>query len=435
MLGVRERDELHRRIRDQDPDVWEPACHRLGEWAADDHTAYRALCDLLLASVPELRLKGLVALRIMAPSKPQEVLGFLTDRVADSRANYDPVLLDAIFFCFTSLPGSVGQKLVLSYLDDAHEGIRSAAAAALCFWREWPESTLERVARDPSVMVRASLISALLEMDKSAEYHKASNVLQQSVEPELKDLLLELAGHQWPPISWPGRESSFDRQKALLLLRQTDPTPVTVAGLENWVVRHPEEGLQVLRQGLSEPGGAAALKQLRDSCRESGLATLFRAWTRIVSQPEPSESRTLLLQVLGILEREGDNLFLSPFHRFVTACVQADDCAASLEMVAWSCTQHVARATQMLWDPNSLVGTSVAPEACHFLERLAETGSGFESLSLVQLSRFYEELTKLTDDVQVCCPRPERDLLTIVLQRWLLLAKGEIDRMMGGGAL
>ena len=92
-LDAGERESLYRDLREQDPEVWEPACHRLGEMAGSDKLAYRTLCDLLLSNAPELRLRGLVALRILAPSKPIDVGRFLTDRVAEARLKNDPVLL------------------------------------------------------------------------------------------------------------------------------------------------------------------------------------------------------------------------------------------------------------------------------------------------------------------------------------------------------
>ena len=187
-----ERDSLYRDLREQDPDIWEPACHRLGEMAAADKVAYRVLCDLLLSSAPELRLRGLVALRILAPAKPVEVGRFLTDRVAEARVQYDPVLLDVTFFAFTALPKQAGKDLVAGYLTDPHEGIRAAAAAALCFWPDWPTGTLEKMAGDSSLDVRAGLITALAELEDSTERSRALEILKRSNEPLLEELLGEL---------------------------------------------------------------------------------------------------------------------------------------------------------------------------------------------------------------------------------------------------
>ncbi|HIB68749.1 MAG TPA: hypothetical protein EYO33_27570, partial [Phycisphaerales bacterium] len=133
-LSPQERDSLHREVRDRDPNIWEPACQRLGQLAATEQAAYTTLCDLLLSAVPELRLRGLVSLRTLAPVQPEKVLSFLTDRVDEARITYDPVILDAIFFVFAALPNQFGQNAVSDYLSDDADVVRAAAAAALPFW-------------------------------------------------------------------------------------------------------------------------------------------------------------------------------------------------------------------------------------------------------------------------------------------------------------
>lgn len=423
-------EALHQEVREAEPDVWEPACHQLGELAIDNQEAYRALCDLLLSSIPELRLRGLVALRIMGPAKPREVMTFLTERVAEARTHYDPILLDATFFAFTSLPGKLGPMLVSGYLKDPFDGIRAAAAAALCFWPDWPAGLLAEVASDPSLTVRAGLIAALEEMKPSEETARAVEVLGQSPEPALQELLTELRGER-PQGDYLLRElPPFGYAQARELLHSSQPNFTQINRLEEWVTEDLESGLSLLREGLEAVGGRRVVHHLSDASRSSELATLLRAWSRILSRPEGDEE--LLLQVAGILDQNPESSFLSPFREFVYACAEAGDCAESFEMVAWACTQQVTEAARNLWDPQALEGIAVCPEAPEFLSELAQMGSEFETQSLYQLSSLDQGLSRLRADLDRRCPRPERDLLQIVLERWQRLVQTELQSFVGG---
>lgn len=428
-------EALHREVRDSEPDVWEAACHRLGELAVHDQSAYRALCDLLLSSLPELRLRGLVALRILAYSKPREVIGFLTERVAEADRNYDPILLDATFFAFTSLPGQLGQKLVAGYLNAPFEGTRAAAAAALGFWTDWPAGTLLQVAQDSSSLVKAGLITSLEEMKPSAERQAAIEHLLSDPDPALKPLIGELV-QPAPESAYAFRDREpfgFVQARAAVHSQETDFP--TIARLEEWLANDPETGLGLLRNALNVGKGSVLLGRLSDACRSSELSTLLRAWSRIVTSSEANGSEELLLQVTGILEQNPSSRLLLPFREFVKACTRACDCAASAEMIAWSCTRQVAQAARNLWDPDALKGLSVSPPAQVFLEELAALGCEFENQSLAQLSRFEGSLGRLQHEMERACPRPERDLLGVVFRRWQRLLDSELHAIVGGVAL
>lgn len=432
MVDEADLEALHREVRDPEPEVWEAACHRLGELAVRDQAAYRALCDLLLSSLSELRLRGLVALRILAASKPREVVGFLTERVAEAKTNYDPILLDATFFAFTSLPGQIGQKLVANYLKDPFEGVRAAAAAALGFWSDWPPGTFQELARDSSPLVRAGLISALEEMKPSQERQLAVEILLADSDPCLASLLSELKG-QSPKGEFVFKKTEpfgFAQARAALHSERTDFS--TVAQFEPWLRNDPETGLGLLRNGLNVGKGGSLLGPLSDACRSGELATLLRAWTRIVTDQEQVTPEELLLQVAGILEQNPSSRLLSPFREFVGACTRACDCAASAEMIAWSCTQQVTRAARNLWDPETLKGISVSPQAQTSLEKLAVLGSEFEGDGLARLSRFEGKLGRLQHEVEKNCPRPERDLLGVVFKKWRRLLEDRLRSVAGG---
>lgn len=401
----------------------------------NDQQAYRALCDLLLSSLPELRLRGLVALRILAFSKPKEVIGFLTERVAEADLNYDPILLDATFFAFTSLPDGLGQKLVTDYLQAPFEGTRAAAAAAIGFWQEWPEGTLIRAAQDESSLVKAGLITALEEMKPSAERKAAIEQLLRDPDPSLKPLVRELIQPE-PEASYAFvAKEPFGFIQARAAVHSEKVALPTVVRLEEWLSEDPETGLGLLRNALNVGKGNVVIGLLSDACRSSELSTLLRAWSRIVTTPEPEASEELLLQVAGILEQNPLSRLLLPFREFVKACANACDCAASVEMIAWSCTRQIAQTARNLWDPDALKGFSVSPPAQAFLEKLATLGCEFENQSLAQLSRFEGNLARLQHEMERGCPRPERDLLRIVFLRWQRLLDSELHSLMGEVAL
>ena len=425
-----ERDSLYRDLREQDPDIWEPACHRLGEMAAADKVAYRVLCDLLLASAPELRLRGLVALRILAPAKPVEVGRFLTDRVAEARVHYDPVLLDVTFFAFTALPKQAGKDLVAGYLTDPHEGIRAAAAAALCFWPDWPTGTLEKMARDSSLDVRAGLITALAELEDSIERSRALEILRRSNEPLLAELIQELEQDTlaFPPEPAP---VALDHLQINQLLHSNRPTPVDIARLEQALSDDPERGLILVRDGLDAPGSTAVLQQLSDLCRDNGLGTLFRTWGGVL-RLRYLPAKEFLLGVLGILEGHSEDEFLSPLREFLKACVQAVDGETTLDLVAWCYNRQVSNAAVAVWSPALRSGPALAKEAQEWLDALARTGAEFEGASLFQLSNLKTELTRLTGQFQTSCSRPERDILQAVVNEWQRVLDRDIEQMMGG---
>lgn len=425
-----ERDSLHRDLREQDPDIWEPACHRLGEMAATDKVAYRVLCDLLLSSAPELRLRGLVALRILAPAKPVEVGQFLTDRVAEARVQYDPVLLDVAFFAFTALPKQAGKDLVANYLTDPHEGIRAAAAAALCFWPDWPTGTLEKMARDSSLDVRAGLITALAELEDSSERSRALDILKQSNEPLLAELLQELdQGNLAFPLE--PAPVALDNSQINQLLHNSRPTPVDIARLEQALSQDPEQGLALVREGLDASASSVVLQQLSDLCRDNGLGTLFRTWGGVL-RLRYLPAKEFLLGVLGILEGHSEDELLRPLREFLKACVQAVDGETTLDLVAWCYNRQVSNAAVAVWSPASRSGLALAPEAQEWLDALSRAGAEFEGASLFQLSNLKTELARLASQFQNSCPRPERDILQAVVDEWHRVLDRDIEQMMGG---
>ena len=425
-----ERDALYRDLREQDPDIWEPACHRLGEMAASDKVAYRVLCDLLLASAPELRLRGLVALRILAPAKPVEVGRFLTDRVAEARIQYDPVLLDVTFFAFTALPKQAGKELVANYLTDPHEGIRAAAAAALCFWPDWPSGTLEKIARDSSLDVRAGLITALAELEDSPERSRAVGILKQSGEPLLAALLEELEQDtlSFPPDPVP---VALDSLQIDQLLHNSRPTPVDIARLEQALSEDPERGLSLVRRGIDAPGSSVVLQQLSDLCRDNGLGTLFRTWGAVL-RLRYLPAKEFLLGVLGILEGHSEDQFLLPLREFLKTCVQAVDGETTLDLVAWCYNRQVSNAAVAVWNPALRNGLALDKEAQEWLDALSRAGAEFEGTSLFQLSNLKTELTRLTSRFQTSCARPERDIVAAVVNEWQRVLDRDIEQMMGG---
>jgi len=416
---------LYHDLRDQDPDVWEPACHRLGEMAAADPSAYRVLCDLLLSRVPELRLRGLVALRILAPAKPVEVGRFLTDRVAEARVNYDPVLLDVTFFAFTALPKPTGKELVAGYLTDPHEGIRASAAAALCFWPEWPGGTLERLAGDSSVEVRAGLLTALAELEDSPERSRALAILRQQQEPLLTELLDELEQEALSdppdPVSAPLSEVQITR-----LLHSARPKPVDISRLEQAVSEDPELGVMLVREGLESSGSTVILQQLADLCRTNGLGTLFRTWGAIL-RLRYLPAKEFLLGTLGVLDGHSQDDFLLPLREFLKSCARAVDGQTTLELVEWCKQSQEGRQNSTL-----LSGLALAPEAWEWLEALSQTGAEFEGASLFQLSHLKAELIRVEGLLEGECPRPERDLLQAVINDWQRTLSRDIELMMGG---
>jgi hypothetical protein len=431
VLEAGERESLYRDLREQDPELWEPACHRLGEMAASDKLAYRTLCDLLLAKVPELRLRGLVALRVLAPAKPVEVGKFLTDRVAETRVHNDPVLLDMIFFAFTALPKQAGKQLVGGYLTDPHEGIRAAAAAAVCFWSDWPEGTLAKLAQDHSVDVRAGLVTALGELKDSADRDRAISILKSADDPILRELLDELDQETlpFPPDPY---ASALDSVQITSLLESPRPTSVEIARMEQALEEDPETGLSLVRQGLDLPGCTAVLQQLSDLCRDNGLGTLLRTWASIL-RLRYLPPKEFLLAVLGTLEGYSDDDFLLPLREFLKACVQAVDGDTTVDLVTWSYNRQVSNAAKALWNPAMLSGLALASEGQNWLDTLSSTGAKFEGTSLFQLSNLSSEIVRISIEIGNDCPRPERDLLAAVVAEWQRVLKHDIEQMMGGG--
>jgi hypothetical protein len=432
VLDAAERESLYRDLREQDPDLWEPACHRLGEMAGSDKLAYRTLCDLLLSQAPELRLRGLVALRILAPEKPLEVGQFLTDRVAEARVSNDPVLLDMTFFAFTALPKQAGKDFVRGYLTDPHEGIRAAAAAAVCFWSDWPDGTLARLAQDSSVNVRAGLITALSEFKDSPDRSQAISILKSAGDPLLKELLEEL---DQEAVAYPADPTpvALNRTEIASLLKSARPTSVQVARMEQALDEDPETCLALVRDGLDLAGCVAVLQQLGDLCRDNGLGTLLRTWSGI-RRLRYLPAQEFLLSVLGILEGYSDDDFLLPLREFLKSCVQAVEGGTTLDLVAWSYDRQVSNAAKALGDTAELDGLALAPEGPTWLDILARTGAEFEGTSLFQLSHLNTELARIGDEIGKGCPRPERELLLSVVSEWQRILSHDIEQMMGGEA-
>lgn len=430
-LSPQERDSLHREVRDRDPNIWEPACQRLGQMAALEQDAYTTLCDLLLSSVPELRLRGLVALRTLAPVQPENVLKFLTDRVDEARVAYDPVILDAIFFVFAALPNKLGQQAVSGYLNDKADVVRAAAAAALPFWPNWPHGTLIKLAHDSSSLVRAGLLTSLAHFQETEDRRVALHLLQEARDPNLAGLLAEITQDTVPHSAnvWP---EPLDDSQVHELLQLEEPAPIDVARLEQLLDRDPAQGLSLLRQDLDLPGGAFVLDHLAHICRHPSLGIIFRAWHAILSSPEDMPLDEYLLSIIGILEVGPDDTAL-PLKEFVRACFQAAECEDSEQLLTWCCTHQVKTATLSVWDPAALEGLSLAPEAQGWLNRLTAVGAEFQNMDLRQLPHLSDELHSTADELESNCPRPERDLLLAVLANWNSLLEHESELLMGGG--
>ena len=75
---------------------------------------------------------------------------------------------------------------------------------------------------------------------------------------------------------------------------------------------------------------------------------------------------------------------------------------------------------------------SLAPEAFEWLNRLTAVGAKFQNMTLRQLSGLADELNATAEQLDVSCPRPERDLLLAVLANWNGLLEHESDALMGG---
>ncbi len=433
MADDKELHQLYREVRDHDPEVWELACHRLGERASTEQKAYSAMCDLLTSPLPELRLKGLIALRTMAPAKPDEVLIFLTQRIDEARQDCDPVLLDTAFFVFTTLPNGVGQTLVKGYLNDPSEAVRAAAAAALPFWPTWEPGTYLKLAQDPSIEVRAGLLAALAEMDDSPDRTAALTWLKDHPEPLLSALLQDLLEplEQDPPRAM---VPLLDGAQAAQLLRSPHPTPQQAARFEEFLLSDPSSGLKILRSSLDKRGGQTLLRQLPDLCRDRCLATVFRVWSRVL---EPGEEPTpmLMLRALGVLESMPEEEALSPLKEFLKSCVEAADCDSSEALATWSYSWQVSSIAHSVWSPPTEKGLVLATEAPRWLSRLAEVGSSFQGPNLLGLSNLETDLASLHTQLQSNCPRPERDLLLGVMDQWQQAIRCEVEALLGGGPL
>ena len=426
LLDSKARESLHRDIRDRDPEVWVPACHQLGESAARDQSAYNSLCELLVSPLSELQLKGLVALRTLAPAKPEEVLMFLADRIDEARNHYDPVLLDAVFFALTALPDQLGRKALEIYLRDPNEGVRSAAAASLGSWSEWPEDTLFNLAQDSSILVRAGLIASLAELDDSSDRTRAIDALQDNPEPFLEALLDDLFENLPEPPSKPAPKP-LSPQEAMLLLSEAEARPVDLVRYEQMLAEDTAQGLHLLRISLDQARVPGLLRALSEVSRDISLAILFRVWLCVLEEPENS-ARDLSLQLLGILDEENEQQNLQDLRNFVKACAQAADCSGSLDLLAWSDLCQVAPA-----EGNSEL--FVALEAWQFLHKLADLAGGFQNQSLFQLSSFLSEVTELNSQIESDCPRPERKLLLALTAHWQDTIQRELDELMGGGSV
>lgn len=431
-LGSEHMASLHRDIRDQNPDVWEPACQQLGELAATEQPAYTALCDMLLSRSAEVRLRGLVALRTLAPVKPLEVLDFLQARVEESRTHYDPIILDAIFFVYAALPNDLGQPLVEEYLEDRSAVVRAAAAAALPFWKGWSKDTLVTLAQDPESLVKAGLLTSLRHLEESADKLSALDLLRQADDPTLTNLLSELEdiGGKPTPYVWP---EPMESEEMTELLHMTAPAPVDIGRLELALDGDPERAISVLRTCFDNPDGLELLEQLSEITREPSVSTLLKTWIKMLDGPQDEEPSEWLLTILGTIEERPDSELLQPLREFLKGCAQAAECEDSEAFLTWCCTYQVTTTTLSVWNPGQVEGVSLAPEAFDWLGHLAKVGADFEDLSLFQLSKLLSELAQFRVRLQQQCPRPERDVLTMVLELWEDLLKDESDRLMGGG--
>lgn len=433
LVDTKSRTQLHREIRDENPDIWERACHHLGTIAATDQNAYETLCELLLSPHPELCLRGLVALRLVAPSKPDEVLAFLKDRIDEARVQHDPILLDATFFIFTALPNGLGQKTVSRYLEDPNEVIRSAAAAAVSFWPKWPPGTLTKLASDPSLSVRAGLLTALQELEDSADRRESLALLKAAAVPQLEALLNEALGVRPSAPPSPIQSTRLEEADLSALLSTANPLPVLVTRFARWLDESPEEGIEFVRSRLDEPGALALTEQLGGLCRDPELASLFTVWNRILGGLEHGFKREELLGIVGLLKRVSPAATHSPLQRFINACNGALECQSITDIVVWSCQQQLTEAVQVLWFGPSTSFLSVDATALETVETLAQWGRQFEELNLYQLSNLTDKLDDLRSTLSSSCPRPEFYPLELVVIEWQNLVHKALETLMGGG--
>lgn len=431
VLDANKLEVFHREVRDPDPAVWEPACRRLGGEAGRDQASYGVMCELLTSSLRELRIRGLVAMREVASVKPREVLMFLADRIAEARVSYDPLILEAVFSVYPGFPGQLGRKAVSGYLADASEGVRAAATSALRYWPEWPDGTLYRLATDGSLLVRASLVGVLAELPDSLDKREALEVLREAPEPELSALLEEFVTG---PASRPARTrpATLNEEQACEVLSSTRPTPLDVQRFEQTLIEEPEAALGLVREGLDEPGGALVLKQLGDLCRDRSLATLFRAWSRILSW-QGGSGGGLMLQVMGILDSALGSRLLAPLRGFVKSCLEAVECENCGEIAIWARTRQAGDIVRTLWFGEHPDRLTLAREAHVQLDRLVEVGKDLDGFGLYQLSHLGSSLVGLAQQIEVACPRPERDLLLAVVLQWQAMVGRETERLLGGG--
>lgn len=209
------------------------------------------------------------------------------------------------------------------------------------------------------------------------------------------------------------------------------PTPAEIARLEEAVARDFETTLETIRQGLESPGSALVLSLLGDVCRDNGVGTLFRAWSCVLRNSHES-ALDHLLSVLGVIEGHYEGDFLLPLREFLKACVSAVDAEQLTNLLAWSYERQVTTAGMALWNPASMEGAALHPQAQNWLDILARLGAEFEGTSLFQLSHLNSELARALIELESDCPRPERDLLQAVVSEWRQILETETEAMMGG---
>jgi hypothetical protein len=180
-------EDLRRRLRSRDGEIWEAACRELG--MSLEREAPSLIDELLRSTLPELRVRGLMCLQARAWILPEEVDARLK-RMLDAGEEPDAIMMIAVLQAAGALDDFWSLPLIRRCADDERPAVRAAAANMLGRSEPLESELAPLLATDPSPLVRAATAASLSALEPSSERQRLLEQIARSSESYVAALAL-----------------------------------------------------------------------------------------------------------------------------------------------------------------------------------------------------------------------------------------------------
>ncbi|MBM3464841.1 MAG: hypothetical protein FJX76_22310 [Armatimonadetes bacterium] len=396
-LAQSDLEMLHRLVRDARRDVREAACEALGRLAAEDGQATAMVQSLLDCPVPELRLRGVTALRALAPSRPADVAAFV--QLVVSASDIDPIFLEAVASLLPALPREFACSELNAWLRDERPSVRAAAAASLSGWGFSTPGTLLALARDPAPYVRAALATSLSALGQDEEVLEAWRLLAQSPEDYVRAFVAEEMRAQ----------GLAEVKPAALPSMQKIGVDAMIA-LEAALEPSDDAGMAPLFEKLDGPDGIEVLHAISWLARDTAVSATCVAVHALLA------GGTDRLSVARLALTDARAPYVESLRGFITLCEQAQMAATPAAVQRWA----YAASQQVHAVPCAMAQSALAG--------LIEVGAFFPyDGAAAALSEAAAGVEDLVRQAQTALPAPERAVLRAVLDAWTEILDGHIE--------